>query len=96
MKKNRFAALLLSALAILPGFALAAEEHEPITFTVPFRDASKFIEVAHEHYPEINIEVVPYSGTNATGCMKAALATGNEADIISLTGLYAGGRRHER
>ena len=85
MKKNRFAALLLSALAILPGFALAAEEHEPITFTAPFRDASNFIEVVHEHYPEINIEVVPYSGQNATSYLKAALATGNEADIICMS-----------
>ena len=81
MKKSHFAALLLAGLTVLPGLGLAAE-HEPITFSAPFRDASNFIEVVHEQYPEINIEVVPYSGQNATGYISAALKTGNETDVF--------------
>ena len=81
---------LLAAAAVLVcgvSAALAKEnkEHEPITFSAPFRDVSNFIEVVHEKYPEINIEVVPYSGQNSTAYMHAALATGNEADIVTAT-----------
>ena len=36
------------------------EIHEAITMLSPFRNMSAFIEMVHEQYPEINIEVVPY------------------------------------
>ena len=89
MKKSHFAALLLAALTVLPGLGLAAE-HEPITLSAPSQDAANFIEVVHEQYPEINIEVVPYSGQNMTAYLNAQLETGNMTDIYCSSVLVQG------
>ena len=36
--------------------------HEAITFMAPYKEIEAFIEQVHSVYPEVNIEVVPYSG----------------------------------
>ncbi len=59
--------------------------HEPITIIDGQRDYSKFIELVHEKYPEINIEVVPYRGRNMSAYMKQQLETGSMPDIYSTT-----------
>lgn len=32
----------------------------------PYLDVDKFIDEVHKTYPEVNIEVIPYSGANTT------------------------------
>ena len=59
--------------------------HEPITINAPYRNISGFVDKVHEKYPEINIEVVPYSGQNTTAWMKAMLASGELTDIYFTT-----------
>jgi len=67
------------------------EIHEAITMQSPFRNMSAFIEMVHEQYPEINIEVVPYSGANYTAYVKAQLAANDMPDIYCST-YYIPGR----
>ncbi len=59
----------------------ASWEHEPITMQAPFRNISAFIDVVHEKYPEINLEVIPYSGKNYTAYVKAELAADDMPDV---------------
>ena len=60
-------------------------DHEPITINAPYRNVSAFVDKVHEKYPEINIEVIPYSGYNTTGWMKAMLSAGELTDIYFTT-----------
>ena len=62
-----------------------ASDHEPITINAPYRNISAFIDKVHETYPEINIEVVSYSGYNTTGWMKGMLNSGELTDIYFTT-----------
>lgn len=76
--------LLTTMFAALP--AAAAEEksdHAPITIMDANRDYSGLIELVHEKYPEINIEIIPYKGRNTTAYMKHQLETGHMPDIYS-------------
>ena len=56
-------------------------EHEAITMQSPFRNATPFIELVKEQYPEINLEVIPYSGQNTTAYFSAELKSGDMPDI---------------
>ena len=38
--------------------------HEAITFMAPYKEIEAFIEQVHSVYPEVNVEIVPYSGDN--------------------------------
>lgn len=49
----------------------------------PFRNMSAFIDIVHEKYPEINLEVIPYSGKNYTAYVKAELAADDMPDIYT-------------
>lgn len=60
-------------------------EHEPITITAPFRNISAFMDLVNEKYPEINLEVIPYSGANTTAYVTAQLKTGDMPDIYCTT-----------
>ena len=46
--------------------AEAPKKHEAITFMAPYLDVDNFIEEVHKTYPEIELEVLPYSGANTT------------------------------
>ena len=43
-----------------------SKKHEAITFMAPYMDVDRFIEEVHKTYPEIALEVIPYSGANTT------------------------------
>ena len=43
-----------------------AKKQEAITFRAPYLDVDSFIEEVHKTYPEVHLEVVPYSGANTT------------------------------
>ena len=62
-----------------------SSDHEPITIMDAQRDYTKLIELVHERYPEINIEVVPYRGRNMSAYMSQQLKTGSMPDIYSST-----------
>lgn len=63
--------------------------HEPITINAPYRNIDAFIDLVHKKYPEINLKVVPYSGQNTTGWMKAMLRSGSQTDIYFSTVMYS-------
>ncbi len=67
-----------------------AVEHEPITIMDAQRDYSALIELVHEKYPEINIEIVPYRGRNMSAYCKQQLETGIMPDIYSTTQAWDG------
>ena len=54
------------------------KKHEAITFMAPYLEVDSFIEEVHKTYPEIELEVVPYSGANTTTCLQNML----EADDL--------------
>lgn len=65
--------------------------HEPITILSSFKNMSAFMELVKEKYPEINLEIIPYSGGNYSEYVKAQLETGDMPDIYS-TKVYAPGQ----
>lgn len=70
-----------------------AGTHEVIQMQAPFRNASMFIDAVHEKYPEINLEIVPYSGQNYTAYVKAQLEAGEIPDIYCTT-IYSPGKQN--
>ena len=97
MKKKKVVSLLLAAVCSLTGLSgcgtggeTAQSDHEPITIQSPFRNMSTFLDVLHEKYPEINLEVLPYSGKNYTAYMKDQLTSGDIPDIYC-TSIYTPG-----
>lgn len=63
--------------------------HKPVTINAPYRNIDAFIDLVHEKYPDINIEVVPYSGQNTTSWMRAMLRSGSLTDIYFSTIFYS-------
>ena len=61
------------------------DTHEAITIMSPFRNMSAFINEVHKIYPEINLEVIPYSGKNYTAYVRAQLRVGDMPDIYCAT-----------
>lgn len=83
LKRAILAAVCVSAL--LPVYGSADEEHATITMQSPFRNMSGFIDIVNEKYPEINLEVIPYSGKNYTAYVRAELAADDMPDIYCTT-----------
>ena len=89
MKRMKAAVLLTAMMGTLcvptVGWADETEDHEPITIMDANRDYTQLIELVHEKYPEINIEIIPYKGRNATAYMKKQLETGKPANCSECT-----------
>lgn len=68
-----------------------AAVHEPITIQTAFRNMSAFLDQVHAKYPEINLQVQPYSGKNYTAYVLAQMKTGDMPDIYFTT-YYTPGR----
>ena len=62
--------------------------HEPVTMNAPYVDMDAFIDKVHEKYPEINIELDSYNGSNTTAWMRAMLKSGELPDIY-FTSMYS-------
>ena len=101
MQKKRLFGLILAVsctAALLSGCAggdtsddtSGSGEHEVITMQSPFRNATPFLELVKEKYPEINLEIIPYSGKNMTAYVTNELKAGDMPDIY-LTSVYAPG-----
>ncbi len=61
------------------------DAHEAVTFMAPYLEVEAFIEQVHSVYPEVNVEIVPYSGDNTTTCLQNMFAAGDLPDVCTLT-----------
>ena len=62
-----------------------SKKHEAITFMAPYLDMDSFIEEVHKTYPEVELEVVPYSGANTTVYLNTIMEENDLPDICTLT-----------
>ena len=60
-------------------------DHEPIVMQIPNRNMADFIELLHEKYPEINLQIDTYSGGNYTAYVLDELKAGDIPDIYCTT-----------
>lgn len=101
MKKKRIVSGLLALLCagnLLTGCGgeeqqaqtAQAGKHETITMHSPFRNATPLLKLVKEKYPEIDLEIVPYSGANMTAYVSAELRSGDMPDIYT-TSIYTPG-----
>lgn len=68
------------------GAQTAASDHEPLTWTTrASTDYADFIDALHEVYPEINIELISYSGYNTTEYSNVQLKAGDISDIFAVS-----------
>ena len=82
------AAALLTACAASQAAAPAASEStadEAVTFMAPYLNVEAFIDKVHSIYPEVNIEIVPYSGDNTTSCIQNMIEAHDLPDICTVT-----------
>ena len=63
----------------------ASGEHEAITFMAPYLEVDSFIEEVHKTYPEVNLEVITYSGSNTTTYLQNMLEADDLPDICTQT-----------
>lgn len=61
------------------------QEHEAITIETAFRNIAGLEDMVKEKYPEINLDIIPYSGANYTAYAKAELAADDLPDIYCPT-----------
>ena len=90
IKKVQSASLFLACIAAtgLMGCGKTDEtskKHEAITFMAPYMDVDSFIEEVHKTYPEIALEVIPYSGANTTVYLNTILKENDLPDICTLS-----------
>ena len=103
-KKHRGVSLLLAMaclLSLLTGCGNQTDtvqndgEHEAITISMPDISMHTFLEMVHEKYPEINLEVIPYSGDNKSMYLSSQLKAGDMPDIY-FTNIYRRGQKEVR
>ena len=90
IKKAKSAGLILACIAAtgLTGCGKTDEtskKHEAITFMAPYLDVDSFIEEVHKTYPEVNLEVITYSGSNTTTYLQNMLEADDLPDICTQT-----------
>ena len=61
------------------------EVHEAITFMAPYLNVEAFIDQVHSVYPEVNIEIVPYSGDNTTTYLQNMFEANDLPDVCTAT-----------
>lgn len=92
MKKLKYICLMLImtfSLSISVGCSRRAgadnsgekSDHPVITMNAPYLNMSKFYELVHEKYPEINLEIEPYDGQNLAAYTISMRKSGNLPDI---------------
>ena len=62
-----------------------SKKHEAITFMAPYLEVDSFIEEVHKTYPEVNLEVITYSGSNTTTYLQNMLEADDLPDICTQT-----------
>ena len=71
-----------------------SSDHPVITMNAPHRNMSAFADLVHEKYPEINLEIIPYNGQNASAYMQDMRLSGEMTDIY-FTSFYTPGRYND-
>ena len=77
--------------SLLAGCGGKAEAHPAVTMNAPYRNAATFLDLVHEKYPEVNLEITPYNGTNTTSYFNDMRRANQMPDIYFAT-FYAPGR----
>ncbi len=107
MKKKRILSMLLvmvSVVTLLAGCSKEDDtsdteknndEHEVITMSMPDRSMGAFVDLVHEKYPEINLEIIPYSGDNKSIYLASQLKVGDIPDIY-FSNIYSNGQEDVR
>lgn len=62
-----------------------AAGHESVTIQMPYGNLSAFMDLVKEKYPEINLEVLPYSGQNMSAYVQDQLRADDMPDIYFTT-----------
>ena len=70
-------------------------EHETLTISMPDRSMGAFVDLVHEKYPEINLEVIPYSGQNTSIYLANQLNVDDMPDIY-FSNIYRPGQEDVR
>ncbi len=60
-------------------------KHEPITMMLPFNNITPFLKTFNAEYPDIDLEIIPYSGYNTTAFVREQLKAGILPDIYFTT-----------
>ena len=68
-----------------------SKEHPTITMNAPYGNTAAFLDLLHEKYPEVNLEIIPYNGANTSCYMKNMRRSGQMTDIYFTT-YYTPGR----
>lgn len=79
------AAVLLLGMTACGGPTGSAGEHEPITIMDASRDYSALLDLLHEQYPEVQVQIQAYRGGNMSAYMAKQLKSGEMPDIYSTT-----------
>lgn len=59
--------------------------HEPVTILDASRDYTALMELVHQKYPEITLEILPYHGRNTSAYTKKQLESDHQPDIYNTT-----------
>ena len=73
------------------GSKTADSSHPVITMNAPYRNMATLLDLVHEKYPEVNLEVLPYNGANTTTYFNNMRRSNQMPDIYFST-FYAPGR----
>lgn len=107
MKTKGIISLILGAtcaLSLLSGCGSSQEaqeekagstDHPVITMNAPYRNMSTFYDLVHEKYPEVNLEIIPYNGSNTTAFFTGMRRAKEMTDIYFST-VYSPGRYDDK
>lgn len=78
---------VVTALLCLTGCTNKNEtsEHEAVTILAPYLECDRLADMVHEKYPEVNLEILSYSGANTTQYLQNMLAADDLPDICTQT-----------
>ena len=85
------AVCLLTGCTDQGGSKTADSSHPVITVNAPYRNMAAFLDLVHEKYPEVNLEILPYNGANTTTYFNNMRRSNQMPDIYFST-FYAPGR----
>ena len=63
----------------------STSEHEAVTILAPYLECDRLADLVHEKYPEVNLEILSYSGANTTQYLQNMLAADDLPDICTQT-----------